>query len=684
MFYNARISYDTASQAHRKLLKKNPDSTLVALPPDIQSNYDRAIEKASKMMDEFPKKKKWHDDALLLIGKANFFKGEYEKALRSLQQLQEDFPESPYIPESYLFTGKSYLKLENYDRADEVFDFILKKYPELNEEQEVTILKVEVALSREGKSMAIDLLEKTGSKIKSKEQKLDLSLKAARLAMDLKLYDKAIATLRGCPRDKKYPEKLFLIDFMLAGCFEAKGALDTAMDLVMVMIDNRHYSWHAPEILLKKASIFEKMGEIDDAVATYLSIVDRFGAATGAAGASASAVSAASQDAVESAWFQLGLIFQLKKGDFVKAKEYFGKIFQSAKDTVIRNGAARRIKSIDTLTAFIALADTVDTAKGRGRRDAAEFKVGELFWLELDLPESAFVHFKKLAVKSDSLRAKALYGAAYIARGAMRDTAASDSLFAVLLKSYPASGYAKMAQKDRGEKITVHTRQDSAQDAYLKAESLFFYSNAADSAVEAFKAVWADYPDCEQGLKALYAAGWISNEILQNNKTAYKLFRTLCDSFPNSDICVGQVKPRLKTVSDTLAARKASGKKPVAASSLGAASKSTPPAVKKTVAAPPGPDKKAQPVAAKDSSSVAKLPEEAKPDPLPAESGAKPLTPSSVKPDAQPVKAEAKIPSSVPPPVPAAAPATPSDKGQITDETETDTVEVIGQPQKTK
>ena len=668
MFYNARVSYDAAYVAHRKLLKQNPDSTLAALPSEIQANYDHAIEKASKVMDEYPKNKKWHDDALLLIGKANFFKGEYEKALRSLQQLQENFPSSPFIPESYLFCGKSYLKLENYDRADEVFDFILQKYPELNAEQEVTILKVEIALSREGKAMAIDLLEKTGARIKSKEKKLELSLKTARLCMDLKLYDKAIEVLRRCPRDKKYPEKLFLIDFMLAGCYEAKGTLDKAMELILTMIDNRLYSWHASEIMLKEASIYEKMGKVDDAITTYLAIAERYASVGNTTAGAAAAVSTINnQDAAETAWFQLGCIYQLKKGNFVKAKEYFNKISQNAKDTVIRNGAVRRIKAIDTLMIFISLKDTVDTAKSSVRRDAVEFKVGELFWLELELPDSAFVHFKKLAAKSDSLRPKALYSAAYIARTALKDTAASDSIFAVLLQRFPANDYTKMAQKDREEKITVHTRQDSAQDAYLKAESLFVNSDSGGEAVEAFKKVYIAYPDCNQGLKALYAAGWISSEILQNNKTAYKLYRTLCDSFPKSDICINQVMPRLKTVSDTLAARKAAGKKPGAplranttttAPSSAAKTSAQPHAAEKAV------EKNPKPAMPKDTSSAA---------PRPGDRS---------KPDTQTVRRSAAlVPSSGAPP--SAASPTPSKKApEAVDDNAIDSVEVIGLPQK--
>jgi hypothetical protein len=283
----------------------------------------------------------------------------------------------------------------------------------------------------------------------------------------------------------------------------------------------------------------------------------------------------------------------------------------------------------------------------------------------LDLPDSAFVHFKKLAMKSDSLRPKALYCAAYIARSALKDTVGSDSIFSVLLKNYPANEYTKMAQKDRGGEITVHTRQDSAQDAFLSAESLFFNIEEPEEAVDAFKDVYETYPDCEQGLKALYAAGWISNDVLNNNKSAYKLYRMLCDSFPKSDICINQVKPRLKTVSDTLAARKTRGKtssaRPTAASNAPASAKKageSPSAVEKNTGKS-GPKK--------DTASAA-------PSAIPA----KPDTQKNV----QEIKPTASPAPSTTIPQLASPPPAPKQKSATVNDIEDDSGEVVGETPK--
>ena len=179
----------------------------------------------------------------------------------------------------------------------------------------------------------------------------------------------------------------------------------------------------------------------------------------------------------------------------------------------------------------------------------------------MGLPDSACAHFKRLAAYHDSLRPKALYSASYIYRSGIKDTVRSDSLYRVLLKEFPSNLYTQKAQIDRGIAVTVRTRADSAQDAYMAAESLFCFVKKPEDAATAFLNVHDAYPDCESGIKALYASAWINDQVLANNKTAYKLYRTLCDSFPQCSIYVDAAKPRLKTVSDTLAARKARGGK---------------------------------------------------------------------------------------------------------------------------
>jgi len=543
VFYNAKSAFDTAYKSHMVLLKNNPDSVITTLPSDILANYDRAIDKASKVLDEFPKAKKWHDDALFLIAKASYYKGDYEKTIRVCNELFIDFPSSPFVPEAYLFLGKANLEFGNLDRADAAFTTILEKYPYLNSRQEITLLVAETAARKEGKKKALTLMEQSSLTIKEPEKKLEIIIKTVHLAMELNQYAKALALMENCPRDKKFIKQLYRIDYFRVSCYEELDSLDKALNLVQTMLKGRKYQIHSPELLLKKAEILMNMGKTADAVAIYESVI---------------AVDS-TKDVAGVAYYQLGC-WQQGLTHFEKAKLFFSKASSIAADSIMKSDAGARVKVIDSLTMLYGVKDSLgtDTAKKivEHLRKADE-KIGDLYWLELNKPDSAYHYYKKLAQIADSIQPRILFAATYLAWNAVRDTAGGDSLLQIMLHRYPNNIFTQQAQMGRGVDVTVKTRLDSAHTAYLMAETLYYDKHEPEKAVGAFQAVYQKYPESEFGVKGLYTAAWINDNVLGNNKAAFRLYRMICDSFPTSEICSTQVKPLLKIVSDSIAVRKA-------------------------------------------------------------------------------------------------------------------------------
>jgi tetratricopeptide (TPR) repeat protein len=545
LLYNAESSFDTAYRAHRKLLKDNPDS-VIALPPDIDNGYKKTMDKCNKVFEVYPKKKTWHADALFLMGKANFFDGEYDRAIHNFKQLQERFGASPLVGESYLYTGRAFLKKENLDKAEEVLTTVLEKYPALNKNQEVTMLIAEIAVHREGKSQAVELMEKTYKTARTPEKKLELAVKIAQLYKELKQYDKAIAMLDAAPRPRDLPEQLFRVDFLRVSCHAEKGGLARALELAGVMLTTKLYVSHVPVMLLKKGEILDRLNKTDEAMTVFKQITDLYG----------------TSDFVGNAWFELGRIHQVKKGDMAKAKECYDKAVTMLKDDAIKEIASRRSKAIDTIVKMRSGKSVTDSLKS-DTTTPPDFKIGELFWLELDQPDSAFKHY--CASARDTLHRaqipKALYSAAWIARYALEDSVKADSLYILLIRKYPANTYSRKAQEAKGGPITIVTRQDSARDAFHAAERLYAEGNEPEAAAEAYVKVYDSFSETDFGSKSLYAAAWIHDFVLDKNRSAKKLYELLCDSFPKSSYCLDS-KPRLKTVTDTLAVLRAQKKLP--------------------------------------------------------------------------------------------------------------------------
>jgi TolA-binding protein len=544
LFYNAKSAFDTAYRAHQKYLKEHPDSTQ-ALPADVAAGYDKAITKSSQVLEFYPKKVKWHDDAVFLMGKANYYKGEYDKAIRLFRQLQKEYPSSPYIGESVLLCGRAYLGKGNLQKAEEMLNEVLEKYPWLDNNQEVSLLMAEVAIRREGKSSAIDMLEKTYKTITAPDKKMELIVKMAQLYRDLKLYDKALALLHDSPRVKHYPQLLYRIDFLLVSCYDEKGDASHALDLISVMLQKKMYFPHVPDILLKKGEILEKQDKTNAAIAVYNQITDGY----------------PTSDATGFAWFALGRLYQVKKSDLAKAKECYDKAVGMLKDPDQKEIATKRSKAIEMVLNVKNPKAVPDTSK-KEASVTTDYKIAELYWLELDQPDSAYKYFCKTACDTSkkALTPKALYSAAWIARYALHDSASADSLYNALIARYPSNVFSKKAQVAHGGAITVFTRQDSAEEAFHSAERILYDDKKPDSAAAAYEEVYRRFSDSEFGPRSLYAAAWINDNVLDKNRSAKALYELLCDSFPNSSYCATEARPRLKTVADTLTVLRAQKK----------------------------------------------------------------------------------------------------------------------------
>ncbi len=540
-FYNARQAFGIARRAHRKQTRQYPDS-LIAPTGDALSNYDRAIEKSQKVLDVYHRRERWHDNAIYYAGLSYYYKLEMNAAIRQFRRLQEEFPGSEYVPESYLFLARAYLHEERYQKAEETLALIMEKYPQLNRDEEVSLLQARLALRREGKMRAIELLEQVRHSVTSVERRIELSLKMAALYMELKRHDEALNVLVETPRKRREYGLMYRVDHAMLTCYLKLDSLEAGLELANRMLETKGYQAQEAEVLLGKGDILLARGDVDGAMEIYEKVTDRH-EKTPEAGM---------------AWYKLGEIYHLRKGDEEKARECYEKAASTAADSSVIELASRRagaLGEIDTLRAqFAELSDTVDSA-----RTPASFHVaiGELFWLRLNQPDSAFSRYQAIlddTAATGDMVAKSLFASGYISLHGRGDTAAADSFFAELIERFPASEYSKRAQIEQDRRVTVRTRADSALAAFHRAEKLYFEQNDAVSAVESYLRVYNDYKELELAPRSLYAAAWLCDNVTYNKEAAQFLYKKLCDKYPESSACADAAKPRLRTAMDSTAA----------------------------------------------------------------------------------------------------------------------------------
>ncbi|MBN2035227.1 MAG: tetratricopeptide repeat protein [Chitinispirillaceae bacterium] len=561
-FYNAQTAFDDGYEIHEKVLRSFPDSIVVEPPSEAHAKYDRAIEKAAKILEVFPKDKKWHDDALFLLGKSFFYKMEFGKSIRRLRQLQEEYPQSRFIPESYIYCAKNHIGQDELAKAEETLLFALDRFPQLDSDQELSLLLVEIAIRREGRSQAIELLERARKGVRSPEKKQELLLRIAELYMGLGRHDEAIARLKKASRSAQDQQRLYRIDRNLVMCYVEINAFDKALAAIKTMLANKQYVPYTNDILFVKGSIFAHQGKDDEAIAVFKQIVGDLTDST--------AVKNDTSIVVSKALYELGRMYQKRKGSYKKAEHYYTLLTKrNARDSTSYALANKRLKAMQLLIELRSKLTSKDTSLNRPQTNHA---ISELFYYDLDEPDSAFLHFT--AMVEDTVRdtiywPKSLYSAAYIARHDLKDTLRSDSLFKTLIAVLPHSSYAHQAQLAMGSPEPAKTSAEQAHEAFRNAEKAYLYEREIKNAVQMFYDVHKKYGDLDIGAKSLFVAAWLVDNELYKKKTAKSLYEKLCQRYPESIYCKNEAQPRLKVVLDTLEALRQKRKSAAAIGSAG-------------------------------------------------------------------------------------------------------------------
>jgi len=545
-FYNAEEAYTVAWRDHKRLMRVFPDSLVVTPTEKITANYNRAVEKSLKMMEVYPRDKKHQDRAHFLMGKAAFYKKDFPVAVGRMHDLQTLYPDSRLVPESRIFTAKAHIMMDNLTLAEEILLELLKSNPELDRNQEITLLLVEIALRRGGHSQALGLLEGIGGAASLPiEKRLDIILKMADLNYELRQYDKALALLRGAPRSRRHPYLMFRVDRSIYFCLDATDALDAALGHLTAMRKNRMYAKQKYEIVYYTARALRRLGRLDEAIALLEEINEMCSAAADKdAGKKTDTMSLCGR-----ASYELALIYQ-SMGDLDLAEAEFEEASKFG-------GAAAGSLASARFAALKKLRELRKPDSSGKIPVSARYSAAEIFRFELEAPDSAYIYFLELAADSSAdstYRPRSLLAAAFAARDGLQNEAAADSLLKIVAAEYGGTEYARRAQIELDEEVTVVTRRETAERDYRAAETLM--ESDAVEGVKAFYGVYSRYPDIDIAPKSLYAAAWYTDNRLHKNRAAMTLYEELCAKYPGSAYCKTAAAPRLAAARDSIEARK--------------------------------------------------------------------------------------------------------------------------------
>jgi TolA-binding protein len=539
-YYNAQKAYDQAVRLHEKRIDKNPEDS-VLFSPEEKIKLDRCITKSSKVLELYPDKPKYQPKALFLIGESYLALGEYAKAIIKYEELARYYPQAQERPTADFHHAKALFLNGQYPFARTALEKVIKDTPRPEYRAEAMTYLAQLEVKNNAPEAALDLYEKLlNEKARTAESKANVHFEAARLAFDLKQWERArgharASEIKYLPSRLRYRCDMLAADCLfklgsdsLAGAMVARGTegaakISEGIDELQGLLKNRLYATFEPEIDLKLAEGYFLLAQSGKAIDLLKHIPPK---------APRTAYSA-------EAFFRLGE-YQLRNlKDEKQAKIFYDSA--AAAGTQFEYGALaqERSQALGRLSDLRKPADT--SAVDSHYRD---FMIAELFLFRLDNVDSALNRLDRIVSdkREDSLHSlRAAYARAFIQEEFKKSKPAGDSLYRYVMAKYPNTEYAKQAEKNIGDKPTVQTEEDKAHKLFLEAEAARFGGADLAAVVSGYRKVTEQFPKTREAAKAQFVIAMLFNQAAYGEEkvagaldSAKAAFVAVRDRYPKS------------------------------------------------------------------------------------------------------------------------------------------------------
>lgn len=557
-YYNAQRLYDEAEdevityRLNQRGQRTLQGSAAQAVPGNSKAKFTLVIEKCSGILS-FHESSALVDDALLLIGKSYYYQNDFLKAERKFEELLAQYPDGPLSMETQLWLLRCYAENGRRDEGLQLGEVLRSSALEDGEEETAGRAMVVLAHLEEETSPSTSLryLSEAIPLLDDDLDQGDAQAKIGDLLIKLDRAEEAVVAYLKVPELTSDTYLRFYGMVHAARAYGALGRYDEALDLVNELLDDFTFSTYWNEVRFELAEAEARLGRLDEAVDDF-TYID---------------TTAARTEYGTRAAFRKGWILEHEFGDYDAAKVAYGRaaaftvpdVSTMARQRESALGQHRslhqRLGLIDSVLAASEEApsgplDSAAAARPAPNPDSlrveitkVHFQLGELFYAELEVPDSAVLYYRQvLAAPADTIRTpRVLFIMADLSLKHDLGTS-SDSLYRVIIRDYPESPYAAVAKEALG--IPAPKPQaDPAKGVYASAEGALDSGNTSQ-AIELFDQIIEEYPESEYAAQSRYALGWVYEYVLSEPDSALSQYRLLVEEHGSSPFAT-RVKGKL-------------------------------------------------------------------------------------------------------------------------------------------
>ena len=260
-FYNAKKYYKKGREESDKNF-----STLIS--NSELKNYNLTVEKCELVLVKFPNSR-YVDDALLLMSKAQFYLGDYQKSKINLEELVRRFPESNLKDEALLWTGRSVWKLGQFTSAESSITSVLNSTDDRKLLSVGNEMLADIYRDRNDDKNEIKYLRDVILFSDDNQQKAETYYRIGLIQIERNEFKEAINSFQKVEFQIPTPELLIKVKMENARVLKHMGKTMEALDILQAMLDSERYKNIHGEIQLEIAEIASLTGDVEAAIDHY-------------------------------------------------------------------------------------------------------------------------------------------------------------------------------------------------------------------------------------------------------------------------------------------------------------------------------------------------------------------------------------------------------------------------------
>lgn len=331
-FYNAQKYYRKGLAEYKK--SQTNKLTTPSSRTAGSTQFQKAAEKALKLLEYYPNSR-YVDDALLLLGNAYYYQGEYLSALRRYEELLEKFPKSEFRFQAELGKVKCHVALRQWDFAEEILSEILSRPLSKKEKGEASFYQGKLFEYKKDFASAAEAFE-NALEYAEKPLQIEAGLALGASCDSIFAYDRAVKAFRQVLKFDPTPEVRLEAQICLAEALKYLGEYSEAIRLLENLLGEEKNKSRAPEMLLELADCLARKGDVEGAILTYRDVIQ----------------ANPNTEYSAKAYYGLGVLYEKKKKDYDRALENFIQVKKQFARSVKRDSAELKARDIFRLKAL--------------------------------------------------------------------------------------------------------------------------------------------------------------------------------------------------------------------------------------------------------------------------------------------------------------------------------------------